>query len=111
MKRAPIYVFKDGNSVGVSEVPLESIVQVIDSDGVGTPSMTQIINKSGINRMTTVSQYLAQPSYYKELDRYIDELNEITDISLSSVLDGNILVFDNSTGMWSNTDTIDGGSF
>ncbi len=93
MKRNPIYVFKNGTSTGISAVPLESIIQVIDYDGIGTPSMTQIIGKVGIVGSTTIAQYLANPVNYKELDRYIEDLSDISDVVVSSVIAGEVLRF------------------
>ncbi len=106
MKRSPLYVFNDQTSTGIYDVPLESVVQVIDADGVGTPSMTQIVGKSTFHTGTTIQQYLATPVNYKELDRYIDNLDEISDVDLGTIIvSGDILRFDGTN--WTNTSTGD----
>ncbi len=89
MKRNPIFVFNDKTSTGIYEVPLESIVQVIDSDGIGTPSMTQIVDKSMFYAGTTIQQYLATPSAYKNLDKYLEYLNDLKDVTLPATIDNN----------------------
>ncbi len=99
MRRNPIYVFKDGTSTGINEVPVESIIQVVSVNGA--PSMTQLVDKLGLSNSTTIQQYLAIPSAYKELDRYIDNLNEISDVSLASIIvDGDVLRFNGTD--WTN---------
>ncbi len=106
MKRSPLYVFNDQTSTGICDVPLESVVQVIDADGLGTPSMTQIIGKSTFHSGTTIQQYLDTPATYKELDRYIDNLDEISDVTLGPIIvQGDILRFDGTS--WTNESTSD----
>ncbi len=106
MKRSPLYVFNNQTSTGIFEVPLESVVQVIDADGLGTPSMTQIVNKNTFHVGTTIQQYLATPAAYKELDKYIDELDEISDVTLGSIIvPGDLLRFDGTS--WTNESTGD----
>ncbi len=111
MKRNPVYVFNGESSVGIFHIPLESIIHTIDSDGSGTPSMTQIIGKVGLTPISTIGHYLATTNNYKELDRYIDFLDEITDVNISTAADGDILVFDSVTNNWVNTNIIDGGTY
>ncbi len=99
MRRNPIYVFKDGTSTGINEVPVESIIQVVSVNGA--PSMTQLVDKTGISNSTTIQQYLAILTAYKELDRYIDDLNEISDVNLAGIIvDGDVLRFDGTD--WTN---------
>ncbi len=104
MRRNPIFVFQDRTSIGIYEVPLESIIQIVDSDGLGTPSMTQFVDKSLLYAGTTIDQYLKTPTAYIELDRYVEILNELNDVDLTSVVDGQILRFDSSTSNWINLD-------
>ncbi len=61
-KRNPIYVFGDDTSIGIFGVPIGSLVQVIDAGG-GTPSFTQILDKTGFVDTTPISQYLASSNY------------------------------------------------
>ncbi len=99
MRRNPVYVFKDGTSTGINEVPLESIIQVVSYNGV--PNMSQLVNKNLLNQSTTITQYLANPANYKELDRYIDNLDEISDVSMAGIIvDGDVLRFDGTN--WTN---------
>ncbi len=94
MKRSPLYVFNNQTSTGIYDVPLESIIQVINSDGAGTPSMTQIINKAAFHSGTTIQQYLATPTAYKDLDKYLDYLSELKDVTLPAVIkDGSVLQY------------------
>ncbi len=102
MRRNPVYVFKDGTSIGIFDIPLESIVHVIDSDGMGTPSMTQLIDKSLLFNEITIDQYLGLPTSHVELDRYIDQLNEISDVNITSLVVGDVLQFDGNS--WINED-------
>ncbi len=104
MKRSPLYVFNDQTSTGIYEVPLESVVQVINADGAGTPSMTQIVSKAMFHSGTTIQQYLATPAAYKELDKYIDKLDEISDVDLGTIIvPGDLLRFDGTN--WTNEST------
>ncbi len=75
MRRNPIYVFKDQTSVGIYDVPLESMIQIIDSDGLGTPLFTQITGKSGLGGTSTIGDFLNTATNYLNLDR--DTLSEL----------------------------------
>ncbi len=57
-RRNPVYVFKNKDSGGVYDVPLGSMIQVIDADGAGTPSFSQILGKNGVGPSSTIEQYL-----------------------------------------------------
>ncbi len=103
LRRNPLYVFKNGSALGIYEVPLESVVQVVDSDGAGTPLMTQLVSKALLNAGSTIDEYLNVPTAYIELDRYAEELNDLNDVELPNVIaDEDILVFDFSTKKWIN---------
>ncbi len=78
MKRNPIYVFRDRSSNGIVNIPLESIIQVIDADGLGTPMVTQIIDKSNLNTSSTIGDFLDIPTSHITLDR--DTLSELEKI-------------------------------
>ncbi len=75
MRRNPIYVFKDTTSQGIYEVPVESMIQIIDSDGVGTPLFTQITNKNGLSSGSTIADFLNIANSHIDLDR--DTLSEL----------------------------------
>jgi len=64
MKRNPLYVFENINSIGINTVPLKSMVQINDMDGAGHPVTVQLINKTGLSQGTTIGQFLALPTLY-----------------------------------------------
>ncbi len=106
MKRSPLYVFNDQAALGIYEVPLESIVHVIDSDGIGTPSVTQLIDKNLLFGTSTIAQYLNTTTAYKKLDRYTEYLNDLKDVTLPLVLNaGDVLRFDGTN--WISASTAD----
>jgi len=103
MRRNPLYVFKDQNSVGIFEVPLDSVIQVVDIDGAGTPLMSLLLNKNTMDPSTTISQYLATTSAYTELDRYSEELGDLKDVVLDETINnGEVLTYDLLTDKWVN---------
>ncbi len=80
MRRNPIYVFANQSTRGIYDVPLESMIQIIDSDGAGTPLFTQIISKSGLVSSSTIADFLALPSTHVNLDRdTLSELEKVND--------------------------------
>ncbi len=93
MRRNPTYVFPHKGDTGIYEVPLESIIHVVDSDGQGNPSVTQLIDKSQLTANTTIERYLATPGAYKELDKYIDKFDEISDVNFTFLNANDILSF------------------
>ncbi len=103
VRRNPLYVFKNGSAIGIYEVPLESVVQIVDIDGAGTPLMTQLVSKALLTNGSTIDQYLSTPTAYVELDRYAEELNDLKDVELPSVIaDEDILAFDFASKKWIN---------
>lgn len=83
MRRNPIYTFKDLTQTGIDQVPIESIIQINDSDGNGMPRTVQLIDKHYPNvqpwngrpfdATTTIADFL------KVETAYIDQI-EITEI-------------------------------
>ena len=69
MKRNPLYAFKDGTSIGVYNVPLNSTIHILDDsiDGTGTTRFVEIISKQGLNGASTIAQFLADPTLYIDL--------------------------------------------
>ncbi len=102
IRRNPLYVFKDINSIGIFDVPLDSVIQVVDSDGTGTPSMTMIIGKVGMNAGTTIGQYLTLVNNYEELDRYVEELNDLLDVNVNLISNGDLFMYDLNSRSWVN---------
>jgi len=39
------------------------------------------------------------------------QLNGLSDVTITSVADGELLVYNSSSSQWENTDTIDGGTY
>jgi hypothetical protein len=78
MRRNPVYVFQDQSSVGIFEVPIESVIQIVDGDGQGTPMMLQLISKQGLNPSSTIGEFLANDQTHLTLDNVIpSELEKI----------------------------------
>ncbi len=67
-RRNPVYVFKDRNSVGIYDVPLDSMVQIVDSDGAGNPLLTLLIDKTNLVDASIIGDYL-NGSGYSNLDK------------------------------------------
>jgi len=86
MRRNPLYVFKDASSTGLDKVPLESMIQIINSDGLGTPKTLQVKSKSGITGSTTIEEFLENSS------NYIDQIenNEIPSELQKREINGNV---------------------
>jgi hypothetical protein len=66
MKRNPLYAFKDVNSTGIYNIPLNSTVHILD-DGTGKSRFVEIISKNGLNGASTIGQFLADPTLYIDL--------------------------------------------
>jgi hypothetical protein len=105
MRRNPTYVFKDANETGIYDIPVESIIHVIDADGSGTPSITQLVNKSQLGTTSTIGQYLSTPGAFKPLDKFIEKFNDIGDVNLTGLLTEQVLTFDGT--QWVNSDPKD----
>ncbi len=90
MRRNPIYVFKDAASKGIYDVPLESMIQIIDSDGAGTPLFTQLVKKENLSALSTIEDFLREPINFINLDRDTTPASSLEDIGLQdSSLIGN----------------------
>ena len=58
MRRNPIFAFKNLMAVGIDKVPVKAMIQILDSDGQGTPKIIQILNKNGVDQNTTIGDFL-----------------------------------------------------
>ncbi len=108
VRRNPIYVFKDQSSVGIGDVPVESVIQIIDSDGVGTPLLTLLTDKTGLGNSSTIADYLGGIGY-TDLDKdtvYDDTAlvgrvqvleDDTTDADAIIVLDGRVQTLEDDT--------------
>jgi len=82
MRRNPTYDFRNRNEIGIYQVPLKSMVYIIDSNEHGKPRIVQIISKNGIRPDTTIGQFLADQSLYtdiQEANEVYSELEKITE--------------------------------
>ncbi len=75
MRRNPIYVFENLVAKGINNVPIGSIVQIVDSDGVGTPKLLQLLSNAGLDMNSTIGDFLSLPNNSVELDK--DTLSEL----------------------------------
>ncbi len=57
MRRNPIYVFDDRSSKGIDQVPLGSIIQILDA-GTGDPTIVQLKSATGLTATTTIGDFL-----------------------------------------------------
>jgi len=64
MKRNPLYVFENVNSVGINTIPLKAMIQINDMDGAGHPVTVQLIDKTDLESSTTIGEFLATPDKY-----------------------------------------------
>ncbi len=85
-RRNPLYVFKDKDSRGIYDIPLESMIQVIDVDGNKTPSLTQLIGKDGLGPSSTIDQYLASNS--ASITNYVTLDKDTTYGTVTNTTDG-----------------------
>jgi len=111
MRRNPLYVFQDNFALGIFEVPLKSMIQVIDSDGQGTPEIVQIISKTGLNANSTIADFLADSSLYKDNKPNSFNLDDLKDADVPTPQSGEVLTYDENLGQWVNSNNISGGTF
>ena len=67
MRRNPLFIFRNRDSVGIYDVPLESTVQIIDSDGKNTPKFIELIGKIGLAPTSDIEDLLNTPDNYIDL--------------------------------------------
>ncbi len=66
----PVFYFKTAGDTGIDEVPLNSKVLIVDSDGLGTPKEVVKIAQGTLNSSSTVSDFLADSSLSSEAPEY-----------------------------------------
>jgi len=93
MKRNPLYSFKDGNSVGVYNVPLNSTIHILDdsTDGTGTTRFVEIIAKHGLSAASTITQFLADPTLYIDLTNENEIPSELEKLEVNGKVGWRIL--------------------
>jgi len=111
MRRNPVYAFKNRDSVGIFEVPLNATVHILDG-GSGTPEYVEIIDKTGLSPNSTIGNFLDDPNLYIDLANSIENFVQLHDTPDTYANEGNkLLAIDsNETGI-SFIDTLDGGEF
>jgi len=104
MRRNPLYVFADRMSAGIFEVPLKSIVHIIDGDNLGTTKYVELIAKTGLNSSSTIGVFLDNPSLYEEISKEFKienaKLAELGDVEVTNVTNGQVLVWDEVGQVW-----------
>jgi len=81
MRRNPLYSFKDRSSVGISSVPLNTTLHILN-DGTGKPIFVEIISKAGLTPGSTIGDFLDDPNLYVNLSEdeiAPSELEKITE--------------------------------
>ncbi len=111
MRRSPMYVFKDRNAMGIFDIPLKSMIQIVDSDGIGSPDVVQILSKEGLTSGSTIGNFLDNPSLYKDNTPNNMKLTELVDTTTEAPQGGDLLTFDSVTEQWINANGINGGTF
>jgi hypothetical protein len=90
MHKKPLYSFENGNSTGIYDVPLFSIVHIEDTTGLGDaednfnnkPALILILNKNGVvDNNTTLSDFIADKSNWMWFwnGSIMNEIQEIKD--------------------------------
>jgi len=81
MRRNPIYVFEDRNSVGINKVPLDSTIQINDADGNGNPVIVQLVDKSNFDATTTIGDFLDNENSYEKPTTIPPDLKGYVDVT------------------------------
>ena len=88
MKRNPLYVFKDLDSKGIYDVPVESTIQLNDIDpdnNILAPRILQIIDKSGFFPQMTIGQMITDfPNGFIDLTTSTEIPSELEKIKNTS---------------------------
>jgi hypothetical protein len=84
MRRNPLYVFQNRDATGIYDVPLESMVQIIDSDGNGTPQLLQLIDKTGLHNSSTIGQFLDNTSSHIDVDNVTAVNGQVGNVTLTT---------------------------
>ncbi len=69
MRRNPLYIFKNETQAGICQIPLHSIIQILQTDD-NRIKVIEIISKDGLGcpgSGATVGQLLANPDLYNIL--------------------------------------------
>jgi hypothetical protein len=81
MRRNPLYVFKNEDTTGVYDVPLHSVIQILETRN-GRVLVVEIIGKAGLNPASTIKDLLDRQELYTvlsdgtgggELAKYIED--------------------------------------
>lgn len=68
MRPIPVYSFPDTTATGLDQVPVNSKILIIDSNGSGKPKEVILIANTGITDLTTIATFLdTMTANYKEV--------------------------------------------
>ena len=67
MVKHPIFIFEDTTSTGLDVVPLNRVILIEDSNGLGDPLLIILIDKTGITAGTTINTLLNLPTLWKDM--------------------------------------------
>jgi len=99
--RSTVFLFDDMTSTGVDTVPVDSIVLVKD-DGSGKTIEGIKISNGSLDSSSTVSDLVNNTSLFKASDNVTLPLGSISDVTLSSVSDGQSIKWDEANSKWIN---------
>ena len=75
MMRTVMFTFDDENSVGVFDLPVESLINIKDSSG--KQMMIFFLHKTGLTASSTIADVLANQSLYKEVSKGYEHIYDV----------------------------------
>ena len=79
MRRNPLYLFQDTESIGIYEVPLKSTVHLVDR-GNGFPMFLQLVKKDNLDQFSTIQDLLDNPDHYVDITTSGSSLSQLEKI-------------------------------
>ena len=61
------YTFADTSETGIDEIPLNSVVLIEDSNGLGKPVQFILIDKTSVDSATTIAGFLTLTAQWTEI--------------------------------------------
>jgi len=99
MRRNPIYVFEDLQSIGIYNVPVGSTVQINDADDLtpgSQPLLVQVVSKNGLSTGSTVAEFLSNSDNYSNASDSTEIPSELEKIEQNGKIGWRILGADNT---------------
>jgi len=84
MRRNPIYVFEDLQSIGIYNVPIGSTIQINDADDLtpgSQPLIVQVVDKNGLGTASTIGEFLGDPANYSNASDSTEIPSELEKLS------------------------------